>query len=128
LINDNKTDKAISSSDIDIILADLNDIRPINININNLHLINPPQTNINIDVTGIYPNVDNFRDVVKSEIEGYISNLDVGKDISIDLLKGFIYSIRDYQNDNRVQAFTLVQTTNISVAQGVLSIPVVTVN
>ena len=128
LINDNRTDKMISSADIDIILNDLNEIRPINININNLSLINPTQSNINIDITGIYPNLDNFRDVVKYEIESYINSLDVGKDVSIDLLKGFIYSIRDYKNDNRVQAFTLVQTTNISVAQGVLSIPIVTVN
>jgi uncharacterized phage protein gp47/JayE len=128
VVNDNASNLEVDTSTISMIQYELEKIRPINLNSSNLTVQNPRKINVNINISNLTPSANSFKELVKNDIEEYIKRLDVGKDINISLLEGYIYNIKDYQNGYIVRSFDISPTTNISIPKGYIAIPDVKVN
>lgn len=128
VVDDNASNLKLDSTTISMIRYKIDKIKPINLNSSNLTIQNPNQIDVNITISNLNPSANSFKELVKNDIEEYIKRLDVGKDINISLLEGYIYNIKDYQNGYRVKSFNINPTTNISIPQGYIAIPKIEVS
>jgi uncharacterized phage protein gp47/JayE len=128
VVDDNASNLEVDSTTISMIRYKIDKIKPINLNSSNLTIQNPNQIDVNITISNLNPSASTFKELVKNDIEEYIKQLDVGKDINISLLEGYIYNIKDYQNGYRVKSFNINPTTNISIPQGYIAIPKIEVS
>lgn len=125
VINSNAIDLIVDSNTINSIKTYLFDrYKPINLSTDKFNVLNPIQQEISFNLLNIKPSPNNaFKDVIKKELYDYIMTLPIGGYMRLDLLKGFIYNIRDYENNYYIDSFDISLNNNVDIALGNILIP-----
>jgi hypothetical protein len=125
VINTNAIDLIVDSNTINSIKTYLFDTyKPINLPTNKFNVLNPTQQEITFNLLNIKPSANNsFKDVIKKELYNYVITLPIGGYMRLDLLKGFIYNIRDYENNYYIDSFDISLNNDVDIALGSILIP-----